>query len=587
MIILNFTKRLNQNNRVLNFGVDDKPVRTYRLTLKLKKQSGLVIKARLPIKYKMELSYHANVFRGLMADVCDDIQTATRQSLSNGQAWEMVARLDHHACERWGVGKQLHQDNCQHIEGLITSNVALCQSSFVGVRRTSHACDGFTHLLGARQTTCHCTQTATLMGGHACYEYFNLPRVGSHSCHHNQVAKQGGRSLCHQILGAWQAGVVRCDTLQTAKIPPIMTLAVIISDEDKILHTLNFSCLWDKHNQILEFANVCQGRPTREGVIVIVNEVSLMIDGKVMDCFGLNVAINNQSYAWQMSAKIARHHLKDVNIFDGFKEAIVTINGHKWRFLVDNVADNLAFGQSSLDIKGKSRACLLAEPFHGMRAYVSDKQISAIQLADDELNREGKPSGFVMDWQMTDWLIPKYSYLDKTPIQALTWLTETAGGFINAHPFDDVIIAKQNYPVARWELDPAINIDNRLILDMSTERIQTPNYNGVYVSGIHGGVSMLIKRQGTSGGYRGAMITHELITDDTVARVRGVHELSSVGDRINVSLNMPMHADVGLLLPSDVVAVGGMVGVVRSVSLSVNVGGRGEVTIRQSVGVEI
>ncbi|STY93804.1 hypothetical protein [Moraxella bovis] len=36
--------------------------------------------------------------------------------------------------------------------------------------------------------------------------------------------------------------------------------------------------------------------------------------------------------------------------------------------------------------------------------------------------------------------------MDKTPIQALTWLTETAGGFINTHPFDDVIIAKQNYP---------------------------------------------------------------------------------------------------------------------------------------------
>lgn len=132
-----------------------------------------------------------------------------------------------------------------------------------------------------------------------------------------------------------------------------------------------------------------------------------------------------------------------------------------------------------------------------------------------------------------------------------------------------------------------MSIDNRLILDMSTERLQTPDYNGVYVSGMQAGVSMLIKRQGTSGGYRGAMITHELITDDTVARVRGIHELSSVGDRVNVSLNMPMHADLGLLMPSDVVAVGGMVGVVRSISISANVGGRGEITIRQNVAVEI
>ncbi|STY93443.1 hypothetical protein [Moraxella bovis] len=585
MIILNFTKRLNENNRVLNFG-DEKPNRTFILKLKLKKQGQIAVRAHLALTHHVRLSYHANVFRGLMADVCDTMQTTTRQAHAHEQAWQVVARLDNLTCQQWGVGRQVRCMSCQSIDSLNMNAVGACHVAGVGRRYTHFVCDDFANLSFVGGVLCHRSDVAVMMGRYAFDEYFNLPTVAIGRCHQKQVARYAHISHCHMVMGAYQADVGTCERLQTAQIPPVMSLVVVIDDDNgQTIHTLNFSCLWDEHNRILEFADVCQGN--KDGVIVIVNDVSLLIDGKEMDCFGLSVAINNQSYAWQMTAKIARHHLADVNIFDGFKEAIVKINGYKWRFLVDNVADNLAFGSQSLDIKGKSRSCLLAEPFHGTRSHLSDKAVTAIQLANDELNRDNKPSDFSLDWQMTDWLIPKYSYMDKTPIQALTWLAETAGGFINTHPFDDVIIAKQNYPMARWELAPSVSIDNRLILDMSTERLQTPDYNGVYVSGMQAGVSMLIKRQGTSGGYRGAMITHELITDDTVARVRGIHELSSVGDRVNVSLNMPMHADLGLLMPSDVVAVGGMVGVVRSISISVNVGGRGEITIRQNVAVEI
>lgn len=583
MIILNF-KRLNDNH-VLNFG-EQKQVRTFTLKLKLKIKGKIDVYGKFTPKARLALSYHANVFRGLFADVVDTVQTSKAVIGTNCQTFDVADRAGVANEQTWQVADRVVANRCQFMNVLPKIYANACHVAGVAVRHTLGRCDDFGNLGKVGMSRCHGADVARLLGDVWADGYYNLPRVGVSRCHDSHVARLFGVSRCNAMGVAVRAVLGRCERLFTAKIPPVLTIVLVDRDDKPITrHILNFVCLHDPDNRILNFGAVCQGK--KDGVIVIVNDVSLTIDGKVMDCMGLNVSINNQSYGWQMTARIARHHLKDVNIFDGFKEAIVSINGYQWRFLVDNVADNLAFGQSSLDIRGKSRSCLLAEPFHGVRSVAVSNATTAIQLATDELNRDSQPSDFTLDWQMTDWLIPSYSYLDKTPIQVLTWLTETAGGFINTHPFDDVIIAKQNYPMARWELSPTLTIDNRLILDMSTERTQTPDYNGVYVSGTHQGVSMLIRRDGTSGGYRGSMITHELMTDNAVARVRGVHELSKVGDRVNVALTMPMHKDVGLLLPSDVVSVGGMVGVVRGVNISVNVGGRGEVIIRKGVNVEI
>lgn len=585
MIILNFNQLNNKNNHVLNFGEQK---RTFTLKLHLKIKGRIDVNSKLTLKARLALSYHANVFRGLFADVSDTVQASKALASTHCQTFDGADRAGVANEQVWQVADRLVASHCGAMHILPNTHANLCHVSSVAVRHTLGQCDDFGNLDKASMARCHGADVARLLDDVWADGFYHLLRVGVSHCHDSHVAHLGGVSRCDMVGVALLTVLSRCERLFAAKIPPVLTILLVDRDDKPITrHILNFVCLHDQSNRILNFGAVCQGKKDSSGVIVVVNDVSLTIDGKVMDCMGLNVSISNGGYGWQMTAKIARHHLKDVNIFGGFCEAMVYINGFKWRFLVDNVADNLAFGSSSLTIKGKSRSCLLAEPFFGVRSVAVDVQRYAQQIAIDELNRDSKPSGFTLDWQMTDWLIPSYSYLDKTPIGVLTWLAETAGGFINTHPFDDVIIAKQNYPVARWELSPTLTIDNRLILDMSTERTQTPDYNGVYVSGVHAGVSMLVKRQGTSGGYRGSMITHELMTDDAVARVRGIHELSSVGNRVNINLTMPMHQDIGLLLPSDVVAVGGMVGVVRGVSINVSIGGRGEIVIRQNIEVEV
>lgn len=590
MIILNFIRRLNQNNCVLDFGQAE--IKRYRLPLKAVLRFGVVVRIRATLPQptaRLKLDYHANVFRGLDVSAFERMQVSARFTYSNSQHFETTKTAKSYIDSAWQVAARVGIGRCDGFGGMTVKKYHHCHIAQIGKRISNQASGRMVNLVFVPKSWCECEQVARLTAYGVDDAYYNLPRVALPHAHTAQVARQVGIGVLDKAMAAVVYKVASCHHAQTAMMPPVQHLIIIDNSKPEFKrYILNFECLIDETNRILNFGRLCQGIRRYNGAVVIVNEVSLEIDGKSMDCFGLSVAIDNHSYAWSMSANIARHHLPDVNIFDGFKTAVVNINGQRWRFLVDSVSDNQAFGTNSLTLQGKSRAVILSEPFAMAQSALSNSVITAQQLAHDELNRNSIPSGFTIDWQMTDWLITQYSYLDKTPINVLTWIAQTAGGFINAHPYDDVIIVKANYPYPRWELPtPNITIPPSLISELSTTRTPTPNYNGVYVSGVHHGVSMLIKRRGTNGGYRGVMVTHELITDNTVARVRGIHELSSVGDRVNAMVNMPMHRDVGLLLPSDLVAVGGMTGYVRSTNINVGVQGNGALTIVQSVNVEI
>ena len=372
------------------------------------------------------------------------------------------------------------------------------------------------------------------------------------------------------------------------------------------LTLLNFSCKWYAQNTWLNFGANCQPQDEPKsdydnGVIFVTNSVSLVRsdDGREIKLLGFSVGIDSNSYAWSFSATVPLSELSKVDTAHEQRIGVdFTCNGNLWRFVLDSCDDSISFGESSLTIKGKSRAMLLAHPYATQRGFKFDAAMSARQIAESELNRNGVPSGFTLDWQLAGvngWNVPAntYSYTGKTPINSLQWIAEAAGGFINADMSADVLHVLAHYPIPSWEWaaqTPSINLPMSLITSRSRGRINKPSYNGVTLYGENdNGIGALIKRTGTSGGYQPPMVTSDLMTDQLAAISRGKMILSDTGDIGNIGISMPLIADIGVLKPSTLIGVNDgerWVGMVRGTTITGRLSSNRALEIDQSIDVE-
>ena len=338
-----------------------------------------------------------------------------------------------------------------------------------------------------------------------------------------------------------------------------------------------------------------------QGVIFVTNSVSLTRsdDGRDIKLLGFSVGIDSNSYAWSFSATVPLSELPKVDTAHEQRIGVdFTCNGNLWRFILDSCDDSVSFGESSLTIKGKSRAMLLAHPYATQRGFKFDTAMSARQIADAELNRNGVASGFALDWKLAGvngWNVPAntYSYTGKTPINSLQWIAEAAGGFINADMSADVLHVLAHYPTPSWEWaaqTPSINLPMSLITSRSRGRTNKPAYNGVTIYGENdNGIGALIKRTGTSGGYQPPMVTSDLMTDTAAAISRGKMILSDTGDIGNIGISMPLVADIGVLKPSTLIGVNDgekWVGMVRGTTITGRLSSNRALEIDQSIDVE-
>ena len=344
-----------------------------------------------------------------------------------------------------------------------------------------------------------------------------------------------------------------------------------------------------------------QGEAYNKGVIFVTNSVSLTRsdDGREIKLLGFSVGIDSNSYAWSFSATVPLSELFKVDTAHEQRIGVdFTCNGNLWRFILDGCDDSVSFGENSLTIKGKSRAMLLAHPYAQQRGFKFDTGMSARQIADAELNRNGVASGFSLDWQLAGvngWNVPAntYSYTGKTPINSLQWIAEAAGGFINADMSADVLHVLAHYPTPSWEWaaqEPSIELPISLITSRSRGRINKPAYNGVTIYGENdNGIGALIKRTGTSGGYQPPMVTSDLMTDTAAAISRGKMILSDTGDIGNIGISMPLVADIGVLKPSTLIGVNDgeqWVGMVRGTTITGRLSSNRALEIGQSIDVE-
>ncbi|WP_411165813.1 hypothetical protein Aeroheme_02135 [Aeromonas sp. DSM 116730] len=323
--------------------------------------------------------------------------------------------------------------------------------------------------------------------------------------------------------------------------------------------------------------------PTRR-VYLVSNAASIVRvrDGIDIPATSLSIELDTDSWAWQFTAQIpliAAAEMTDE------EEVSIHVNGQQWDCVCDGWQSSQSFARESATLTGRSRTAYLS-PTHVLAQSVSESAAATMaQLAQALL-----PFGWTLDWQAPDWLVPGdfFSLDSQTPIEAIKYLAEAAGGFVLPHQRDRHLVIKPRYPTVPWQLDGAladVAIPRAIITTLGSDFQPGQAANGIYVSGGHQGISARVLRQGTAGERQAPAITHPLVCDVVAARAQGVVGLAKTMPRRTQTIQLPLSADTGLILPGALLAVDGWKGFNRGVRVAVELQGRA-MTVRQQLSVE-
>lgn len=590
---------------------------------------GISIDTYADINVQSEIiaAYDSNVFRGAQLDISSDMQDCKLQGLNKSSSFENGETIRISGSDHKETARLLSIDRQAQFEAntkLTTSEQLLSeQSKIVGtdskqlyesqkfISTKSQLKNENTKLVGQSDWLSFEAmlkrQTERKVKG----EYSYLDAIMRYSggeyarfVVNNLSSLSEMARLPFNVVGYLPPPLWQTVILRQQLVAPTLPLDVVLCRTKNQAPRTKLSIaqsVVDVYSYLLLTAKESDGQQYGKGVIFVTNSVSLTRsdDGREIKLLGFSVGIDSNSYTWSFSATVPLSELSKV---DTSREQQIGVdfvcNGNLWRFILDGCEDSASFGESSLTIKGKSRAMLLAHPYAQPRGFKYSTTMSARQIAEDELNRGGVPSGFTLDWQLAGvngWDVPAntYSYSNKTPINSLQWIAEAAGGFINAHMSDDIIHVLANYPIPSWEWSdqtPLLTLPMSLITSRSRGRVNKPAYNGVTVYGENdNGIGALIKRRGTSGGYQPPMVTSDIMTDQAAAISRGISILSDTGDIGNIGISMPLHSDFGVLKPSTLIGVNdgeSWVGMVRGTTITGRLSSNRALEIDQSIDVE-
>ena len=583
--------------------------------------------ADVNVQSEVVATYDSNVFRGAQLDISSDMQDCKLQGLNKSSSFENGEIIGISGSDHKETARLLSIDRQAQFEAntkLTTSEQLLSeQSKIVGtdskqlyesqkfISTKSQLKNENTKLVGQSDWLSFEAmlkrQTERKVKG----EYSYLDAIMRYSggeyarfVVNNLSSLSEMARLPFNVVGYLPPPLWQTVILRQQLVAPTLPLDVVLCRTKNQAPRTKLSIaqsVVDVYSYLLLTAKESDGQQYGKGVIFVTNSVALTRtdDGREIKLLGFSVGIDSNSYTWSFSATVPLSELSKVNTAREQQIGVDFVcNGNLWRFILDGCDDSASFGESSLTIKGKSRAMLLASPYSAQRGFKYDTAMSARQIAEDELNRGGVPSGFTLDWQLAGvngWNVPAntYSYSNKTAINSLQWIAEAAGGFINAHMSEDIIHVLANYPIPSWEWSeqtPLLTLPMSLIISRSRGRVNKPAYNGVTLYGENeGGIGALVKRTGTSGGYQPPMVTSDLMTDQDAAISRGKMILSDTGDIGNIGISMPLHGDIGVLKPPTLIGVNDgeqWVGMVRGTTITGRLSSNQALEIDQSIDVE-
>ena len=230
-----------------------------------------------------------------------------------------------------------------------------------------------------------------------------------------------------------------------------------------------------------------------------------------------------------------------------------------FRLRLERVArDRRHLPQERYSVSGKGRAAILDAPWAPQMQFGNPlADYTAQQLAVNALTINGVPIGWGVDWQLEDWLVPAGAWaLQGSYIAAINDIAQAVGGYVQPHNTDPVLRILHKYPTAPWEwgaVTPDFEIPSALAEVESTEYLDKPAYNRVYVGGQGAGVFGPLTRAATPGDKIAPQVTHPLITAAPAWRQRGRAELSDVGKQERIRISLPVLAETGVITPGQFV----------------------------------
>lgn len=336
-------------------------------------------------------------------------------------------------------------------------------------------------------------------------------------------------------------------------------------------------------------------------VYIIMNSMTLrrVSDSVEVECFSANVRTDKSSWGWQFTLSIPSYELEKVEpTVSGVVELELELNGVLWRFAAESYSTRETFGRKEVTVEGRSLTAYLDAPYSSKRSWSqpTGSSLTAVQLAQGELDRPGVPTGFTLDWSLSGplgWVVPGgvWNYSELSPIQAIKAVAEGVLGYVNSDPLLKTLRVRSAYPSLPWQWAGTaadLTLPKSLMKARGLTWMENPLYNGVYASGENVGVLGFIKRAGTDGSALAPMHVHPLITEDAAALEAGRAILSSSGKQALVAVDVPMHSSIGLVRPGTLLEITGDTSPWKGLSRGVSIQatrGRGLV-ITQSLEVE-
>lgn len=346
---------------------------------------------------------------------------------------------------------------------------------------------------------------------------------------------------------------------------------------------LNFICPLqdiDSHNLILNFGDErCLPQLASHNWWHIMNEVNVtrLDNGEKINVLNGSFNCDRNSFCWSYQLVIPASDLYKTAPINGQPVILkIMVNGNEHHMLLENRRRSQRFAKDAYNLIGRSPSALLSPPYSPTRSFTQENERTSVQLAQAELDRVN--SDITLNWQLVDslgWILParSMSYANSSPISAIGMLAEAGGGFIYSEPDSQTLTIKPLYKKTYWDAMDVGDYD-RLIpesitIDLSTDYEPYPDYNGVWLTNERTGLTGQVKRTGTAGDVLQEAVNSPLLTTNSVMHSRGRSILAKAGLVEKHSLQLPIHPDIGLCVPGEVVAYNGdWWGIVDSVSVS-------------------
>jgi hypothetical protein len=329
-------------------------------------------------------------------------------------------------------------------------------------------------------------------------------------------------------------------------------------------------------------------------VYIVLNNVSLVrvSDNLALPVISMSLSLDINSWTWGWDAQMpaSAESLVSPTAMLTPVELEANVNGFAVRLLAEGISRERRFGAATIRVTGRGKSALLAAPYAPIKNYVQASAFTAQQLMADVLTANSVSIGWSVDWGLTDWFVPSGVFaFQGSWMDGVVKIAQAAGGYVHPHPTTQTLRVRPRYPLPPWQWG-ALTADVALPADAveqeSIQWVDRPLYNRVFVRGEAQGILGQVTRTGTAGDLLAPMVVDSLITHADAARQRGIAVLSDTGRKLELSLRLPVAADMGgLLEPGKVISyqdgATARKGIVRSVKVDASFP-----NVWQTIGVE-